>query len=447
MRGAVTILIAAALLATRADAFGWLAGVPLEREGATLMYNGRPFGAVGVNKHELLDQYMAELLGRSKEEAAGARDVARASLGRLADIGVRVARVRVSAFWPAQIERTYLHEDPKVRSAFWDCLDQMLDDCDRNGIRVVATIAWHSGAWADLAHESLGDLYTDPRARSRIMLRKWIEDLVTRYADRDTILFWELTNEANLGADLRPMFATEGILKPKLERPAPHLVRGPLVRDGRNNYSSDELVGLIRDLCRLIKSIDSQHLVGTGFSAPRPAAWHLWLGSVRRADKMDWTVDTPEQQADYLRMITPEPLDLVSLHTYGHDFERILSLKLAADSIGAPVYIGELGMPAGRFAGSVYDAPDAVKGLQLALTAMRETGVPLCLLWTWDEWGRPVHEPVLRPKTQPDVVEVLRRANEAARSGAADTPMEGEGLLSRLRALSAEVEALSRQRE
>lgn len=417
----------------------WRQGVPLTREGAQLTYDGQPFAAVGVNKHELLDQYMAALLGKSDQEAAEARAAAKRSLERLKALGITVIRVRVSGFWPAQIERTYLSEEPEVRQAFWKCLDDMLDDCDAAGIRLVATIAWHLGGWADLGHESLRELFTDPRSTSRTMLDQWVQDLVARYRDRDTILFWELTNEANLAADLRPQHPEDGVLGPKLERPAPHIVRGPVVRDGRNNYSSDELAALTRELCRLIKGIDSQHLVGTGFSAPRPAAWHLWLGSIRRSDRMDWTVDGPEEQGDYLRMVTPEGSDLVSLHTYGPEFERMLNLKLAADSIGVPVYVGELGMSVQTFGEPVYDDDGAREGLRIACQAMREMGVPLTLLWTWDEWGTPVHEPVLRPDTQPAVTEILREANAAAREGAGPLAGEPEELRQRMRELSAQL--------
>ncbi len=438
LRAAVLLIVIALTVATGALA-QWREGVALAREGAQLTYDAQPFAAVGVNKHELLDQYMASLLGASDEDAAEARAAAKRSLERLKKLGITVIRVRVSGFWPAQIERTYLHEDPGVREAFWGCLDEMLDDCDAAGIRVVATITWHLGGWADLGHESLRELFTDPRSTSRTMLNQWIEDLVTRYHARDTILFWELTNEANLAADLRPQHPADGILGPKLERPAPHIVRGPVVRDGRNNYSSDELVALTRELCRLIKGIDSQHPVGTGFSAPRPAAWHLWLGSIRRADRMDWTVDSPEEQADYLRMITPDGVDLVSLHTYGADFERMLNLKLAADGIGVPVYVGELGMSAQTFGEPVYDDDGAREGLRIACQAMREVGVPLTLLWTWDEWGKPIHEPVLRPDTQPAVAEILREANAAAREGIGPLAGEPDELRERMRELSEEL--------
>lgn len=432
------------LAVSSASAFEWREGVPLQRDGHRLTYDGRPFAAVGVNKHELLDQYIADLLGADASAAGQAREAARRSLASLQAIGVKVARVRLSAFWPAQIERTYLADDPERRERFWAALDQMLDDCDAAGIRIIATIAWHLGAWADLAHESLTDLYTNPLSKSRSLLHQWIRDLVGRYRQRDTILFWELTNEANLGADLRPQHPTDGVLGPRLERPAPHIVRGPVVRDGRNNYSSDELAALVRELCRLVKSIDTYHLVGTGFSAPRPAAWHMWLGSIRRANKMDWTRDSPEQQADYLRLISPEPLDLVSVHSYGQDFERIYNLKRAADSIGLPLYVGETGLPPEHFPPVPYSRPEAPAALATVLRAFRVMGIRLVCVWTWDEWGKPVHEPVLRPELHGPAVRALQQANAEAQRAASHQPLPADMVLDELRTLAREYHRLAR---
>jgi hypothetical protein len=242
------------------------------------------------------------------------------------------------------------------------------------------------------------------------------------------------------------MYAGKGVLEGIDPPGAKELLGGPVVRDGRNNFSSDELAGLTRDLCRLIKQVDPRHLVGTGFSAPRPAAWHLWLGSLRRATAMDWTEDSPEQQADYLRLITPPEVDLVSLHYYGEgrgvlSLRSMATLKQAADSLATPVYIGETGLGPDVFGEPVYDKPQAVASLQALLRAWREIGFPLALAWTWDEWGEPSHEPVLRPDTQPKAVEVLRAANEAAQAGEPRTP-GADALTTRLEEIAAQLGAL-----
>ncbi len=199
----------------------------LHRKGAQLLMGEAPFRSVGVNKHELLDMYLADFLGQDLEASLTA---ARRSLDALRDLGVNVVRVRGSQFWPAQIEKTYLGGD-EARSVFWKRYDMMLADCQTRGLRVVLTIAWHLGAWPDLGHESLQEFAGNPYSTSRQLFQQWVSDLVIRYRDNDTILFWELTNEANLGADLRPQFP-EGIIPPgDLSKPHGHIVSDPVVRD------------------------------------------------------------------------------------------------------------------------------------------------------------------------------------------------------------------------
>jgi hypothetical protein len=385
----------------------------LRRDGAQLLMGEVPFRSVGVNKHELLDMYLADFLGQDLEASL---TTARRSLDALRDLGVNVIRVRGSQFWPAQIEKTYLGGD-EARSVFWKRCDMMLADCQARGLKVVLTIAWHLGAWPDLGHESLQEFAGNPYSASCQLFQQWVSDLVTRYRDNDTILFWELTNEANLGADLRPQFP-EGIIPPRdLSKPHSHIVSDPVVRDQRNHWSSEELAAFTRETTRFIKSLDPNHLVGTGFSAPRSAAWHLWMVSLRRSDRMDWQRDDAQEQADYLRLITPEPVDLISFHYYlspDSSFDQIALIKRVADEMSKPVYCGELGVSAEAFPDGVYNHAGAQSGLECVLEAMQVLDVPLTLLWTWDEGTEPPHEPVIRPGDHPEAIEILRTAQTRA---------------------------------
>lgn len=399
----------------------------LTRDGAQLWLDGRPYRAVGVNKHELLDLYLA---------GGEALATARASLDALAALGVNVVRVRATSFWPAQIERTWLTED--ARPAFWAAFDQMLADLEARGIRIVPTIAWHFGAWSDLGHHSLEEFVGDPLSPGRRLFDEWLTALVSRYRERTVILFWELTNEANLLADLRPQFEL-GVIPPHdLSKPHAHLVTDPVVRDRRNHLSADELAAWCRETAFRIKSLDPNHLIGSGFSAPRPAAWHLWLGSLNRLDRCDWTRDSAAEQALYLRLTHPDPIDLVSIHHYvGKDaaLSAIAHYRRVADAMGKPLYIGEAGMsPAGDE--PAYARPAAREGLRTLLEGYRTIDVPLVLLWTWDEHGRPAHEPILRPD-DPDTCAILQAAQAAARADAEPMRAPDDSLEGRLEPLTA----------
>jgi len=383
----------------------------LTRDGSQLLLDGRPFRAVGVNKTELIDLYLADLVQDSREEQMAH---AHKSLDLLQDIGVDVIRVRATSFWPATIEKTYLNLPD--REEFWKRFDEMISDCDKRGIKLVMTIAWTCGMWADFGDESLHEFATNPYSQGRTLLNDWIKELVSRYKDCETILFWEIGNEQNNIMDLH---AADGVLKPKKLGPSTtHLVTEPAVRDARNNISADELAAFTRETVNLIKSIDQKHLVSTGFSKPRPQSWNLWMGSLRGTDRPTWKDDTVEQQEIMVRMMTPEVVDLISFHGYlgpGYSFDQVALIKRVGDELGKPVYWGEVGTGS-FFEGAIYDHEGARVGFRCITEAIRALDLPIVLFWTWDELGTPQHEPVIRPEDHPEVVEMIRDAQAEAKS-------------------------------
>jgi len=378
----------------------------LRREGFQLLLGGQPFRTLGVNKHELLSLYLADLLGRDRNEALTS---ARKSLDALAQTGMVALRVNALPFWPAEIERTYF----EARDVFWKRFEEMVSDCRQRGLKLIPVLMWHI-AFPDLASESLQDFINHPRSKSRKLFESWVEDIVTRYRDDPTILFWELTNEANSTVDLKPM-SPQGVIPPRdLTKPYKHLVRNPAPRNERNNWSADELASFVRETTFLIKSLDPNHLVGTGFTLPRPSAWHLWLGSLRRAKKMDWTKDSEEEQANFIRLINPEPIDLISFHFYldaDETLDQILVLKQVADELDKPIYAGELGVST-KAVPQGYSHPAGREGLRCVLEMMEALDVPMGLIWSWDDYCKPPHEPTVYSDKHLEVVAMLKEFQE-----------------------------------
>jgi len=382
----------------------------LRHEGIQLLLNGQPFRSLGVNKHELLSAYyLADFFGGDLKTTLSA---ARHSLDALAKAGLTIIRFNALPHWSAQIEDTYL----KQRDTFWQRFDEMVKDCRERGIRIVPVLLWNIGAFIDIVGESLQDFANNPRSKARRMFNDWVEDIVTRYRDDPTILFWEVTNEANLTVDLRPMFP-QGIVPPTdLTKPHKHLTRNPGPRDWRNNWSADEMAAFVRETAFLIKFLDKNHLVAAGYSAPRPAAWHLWLGSLKRAKSMDWTKDSDEEQANYIRMVHPEPLDFVDCHFYlgGEDvnFDQLMLLKQVADELEKPLYVGESGVSAKLLGERGYANPIAQDGFRCLIEVMELLDVPLILFWSWDDFCKPPHEPVIRPHEHKEVLALLQEAQK-----------------------------------
>ncbi|MCS7187375.1 MAG: cellulase family glycosylhydrolase [Armatimonadota bacterium] len=377
----------------------------LRREGALLLLNGQPFRSLGVNKHELLsDHYLADFFGGDLKTALAA---VRRSLDSLVQTDLTIIRLHALPYWSAQIEDTYL----KRREVFWRRFDEMVKDCRERGIKLVPVLLWNIGAFIDIVGESLQEFVNNPRSRSRQMFNGWVEDIVTRYRDDPTILFWEITNEANLTVDLKPMFP-QGVVPPTdLTKPHKHLTRNPAPRDWRNNWSADEMAAFVRETAFLIKSLDKNHLVAAGYSAPRPSAWHLWFGSLKRAKEMDWTKDSDEEQANYIRMVHPEPLDFVDCHFYlerNGNFDQLALLKRVANELDKPLYVGEVGVSVEVLGEKGYAHPLSQDGLSLLLEAMEVLGVPLVLIWAWDDFCQPPHEPNIRPDVHKEVVALLK---------------------------------------
>ncbi len=381
----------------------------LRREGIQLFLNGQPFRSLGVNKHELFSAYyLADFFGSDLKVTLSA---ARRSLDALAQIGLTIVRFNALPHWSAQIEDTYL----KQRETFWQRFDEMVRDCRERGIRLVPVLLWNIGAFIDIVGESLQDFVNHPKAKSRELFNSWVEDIVTRYKDEPTILFWEVTNEANLTVDLRPMFP-QGVVPPTdLTKPHKHLTRNPAPRDWRNNWSADEMAAFVRETAFLIKSLDKNHLVAAGYSIPRPSAWHLWLGSLKRAKEMDWTKDSDEEQANYIRMTHPEPLDFVDCHFYlerDATFDQLALLKRVADELDKPLYVGEAGISVEVLGDQGYSNPVALDGLRIYLEAMEALDVPLVLLWSWDDSCKPPHEPVIRSDEHKEILTLLRETQK-----------------------------------
>ncbi|MCS7186638.1 MAG: cellulase family glycosylhydrolase [Armatimonadota bacterium] len=376
----------------------------LRRYGTQLLLDGQPFRSFGVNKHELFQSYyLADFLGGERKSALS--EVHR-SLDALAKTGMTIVRFHALPFWSAQIEDTYL----KQRGVFWQRFDEMMKDCRERGIRLVPVLLWNIGAFIDIVGESLQDFANLPNSKSRQMFNAWVEEIVSRYRDDATILFWEVTNEANLTVDLRP-HSPEGVVAPRdLTKPYKHLTRNPGPRDWRNHWSADEMAAFVRETASLIKSLDKNHLVSAGYSIPRPSAWHLWLGSLKRAKKMDWTRDSDEEQANYIRMIHPEPLDFVDCHFYldpDETFDQLVLLKRVADELEKPVYVGEAGLSVKAVGEKGYNNPIALDGLRVYLEAIEALDLPLVLFWGWDDFCKPPHEPSIRSAEHKKLISLL----------------------------------------
>ena len=381
MAALVVMCIAAAVCAADGDF--------LKRSGTDLRLDGKPFRLVSVNKFDLFLRYLKG--GDDRTQAANA-------LASAAKHGFTAIRFSGVGFYPVDM-KTWPRQD-----AWWGAFDALVADAKRLGVRLIPVVNWNTSLFPDMAQECIQDMLLNPDSRSWQYLELYTRQLVGRYRDNDTILFWELSNEINLGADLGPMhpYGYEGLNWPDLGT--------SFMRLRRDNYTSDDMIVYTKRLAGVIRSVDANHLIATGNSAPRPAAQHLR----KQKSEMDWTQDTLDELVTYMRDTNPDPIDLISIHFYSeHDNMRfgnkdplsarpLVELKQAADRVGKPLYIGETG--------DAYEKRPDTPFLKGVVARAARLKIPLTLVWQWESPGDPND---VNPTRTPAVVEMMERVNGA----------------------------------
>lgn len=328
----------------------------LGRDGPELILGGEPFHEISFDAYNLLELWLG-----------GQGQVARDELHSLRGHGFRVVRVMASPYWATQIEDAFFDADPAAqadkRARYFAQFDALLDAADANGIRIVASLMWQVANLGELGGHTVRVGMTDGTSLGHQRVEEYIREVVGRYAGRPTIAMWEIGNEWNLGADIQwPQF----------------------------DYTSDELGAYYAETATMIHEIDPWHLVTTGDSSPRPAAMHL-LQAVREGRDVDWTFDTADELAEYLVLINPEPIDVISIHYYD---DAMISLggtlgspanlryfKSVADQMGKPLFIGEIGCTAAVGCLDGGNAP--LPMLRDTLPVLVELDLPLTLYWNY----------------------------------------------------------------
>jgi hypothetical protein len=332
--------------------------------------------AVGVNKFELLLQYLGRASNGDGTRAYAhvTMAMARKALDDAKDIGVPFVRVSVSGFAPSDLEQSgdlaLWRRNPDT---YWLAVDLMMADLDTHGIRLVPVFLWNPVQFPAMTGENVAQMVTEPDSKAWHLLSRYVTEFVTRYRMRPTILFYELTNEFNLWADL------DHVQRCHQRKASAHhcAVMG--------NFTTDQMIAFSDRFVNQLRALDPGRLVSSGYSIPRAAAGHL------RA-KPEWTVGGADWTRDSQHMFTQQLLDLhrhldiISIHLYDDpdnirfgvpDAAGLLDVvKDVSDVAGKPLFVGEFG---DGLAAEDSDQSHSSKTLRRIV----DRKVPYSAVWAW----------------------------------------------------------------
>lgn len=341
--------------------------------------------SIGLNKFDLVKQYTGLASGgdgsvryRRVTQAMGRKAIADAR-----DAGVSYLRVSATGFAPSAYNRPGdLDLWLKNPTSYWALIDELMNDLDTHGMQGVFTFIWNPVQFPAMTGETVHEMLANPKSRSAQLVEQYVREFIERYKGRKALLFYELTNELNLGADLA------AVARCRNELPVPQC-------EPKGNFTTAEMIAFTRRLANLIRGLDSTRLISSGFSAPRPAAEHLRARPEWLTGKADFTPDTPQQLEKNLADIHAD-IDLISVHLYPDDGNRrfgstdqrstalLDTLKQAVDKIGKPLFIGEFGDAAGL-------EGKADSYTVRMLDRIAELKVPYSAVWAWEFYQTAPH--------------------------------------------------------
>ncbi len=348
-------------------------------ENGVLMKGGRPYRGIGVN-------YFSAFYGtinnpKNKSYKEGFRILRE-------KYNIPFIRFNAGGFWPSDW-KLYLTN----RKKYFQLFDEFVHAAEKQGLGLIPVLFWYYSTVPDLVGEPVDQL-GNPKSKTLKFMKTYIREVVERYRNSPAIWGWEIGNEYNLPADLpnaskhRPMIA-------------PPRYGTPRSRSKLDDVSHDMIRTVMSELAKEIRKYDPYRIIETGDSVPRLSAWHQWK-------ELSWTKDTPEQQAEMLGRSAPDPINVISVHTYGGDVKRIGNLVSMAHKFGKPLFVGEFGVS------GTEGKEKARRMFFKVLNDIVKYKVPLAALWVFE---LPDHNKkhawnITADNDRAYMLEALRKANE-----------------------------------
>jgi hypothetical protein len=310
--------------------------------------------------------------------------------------GIQVFRF-FAELYGAQMKQWIVNENE-----YWTAFDSLVDEVERLNLYAIPSLGYclaDAGNAAYGLNETINDCMRNVSSVGFTLELKYYRQLVQRYAGRRGILLWELGNELNNLVNLPPGHTC----------------------GAEQCFNTSEMVALTTRLVSTIKTIDPVRPISSGFSMPRPAAWHMEhrRGTSPEICKTDpnndacyWAVDTEEQWTSMLKLQN-SAVDIWSVHHYdransskacdgtnkhtcadcyfdkddcANGAKLTESAAIAAKAAGKVLYQGEYGGASPTFTGpTAADVayPTAILGAQVKSSKTNGAFV-LSTIWAWE---------------------------------------------------------------
>lgn len=313
----------------------------------------------GVN---CFDLFLGRLINQYKVRSPGVR------LAELANLGVNFVRFPVSVYWPRQW-RFYLED----RARYFDLLDEIIWAAAHHRIGLVPTFFWNISSVSDLIGETVS-AWAKEDSKTWAFAGRFIEDVLSRYAQSDEISVLEFANEINTYVDLPNGYKWWPKTSPSNGT--------PVQRTNADLFTSRDVETSVSIFSRKVRNHTSSRLLSGGFDAPRRNAFNLSNGT--------FSIDTNSQSEEYFSRLNKD-LDVISIHLYPsadatsqmmlrsmNYMEELRLFEKVSKSQEKPLFVGEFGI---RRSGLVSRDRLAYEGLLDNITV---SGVGAAALWVYD---------------------------------------------------------------
>jgi hypothetical protein len=338
-----------------------LAAMPkgLYVEHGTLMRARHPYRGIGANYFDLFYRLL-----RNPNDSSSLTN-----LRRLAQHGIPFVRFMCGGYWPSE-QSLYL----KKPAEFFARLDWVVDAAERCGMGLIPSLFWNVSTVPDLMGEPM-QAYGDPKSRTNAYIRRFTQQVVTRYRSSEAIWGWEFGNEYNLVADLPNASEYRPPVAPNLGTPTS--------RSARDELHWNDIQVALHTFATTVRRYDPQRILLTGNAVPRPSAYH-------NLHDHTWQLDTVSQFETILQRDNPSPIDTLCVHLYpdpkniypggAKSLQEVVGLlKEVAKKTGKPLVIEEFGVS--RQEGTL--AQQRAQ-FQVFLDAFSRYNVPLAAFWVFD---------------------------------------------------------------